>query len=155
VCPYSKRTLERWVSTYRKYGEKGLNPKSTEPKTQPNETPVWIKERVITIRKQNEKCALKIFWQMEKEGIPIKNRVIGKILRKEGLTRKYRVKRVKYRYIRAERKPGELVEIDVKYVPGTVQNREYFQYTGIDTASRWRHIEIFDEQSGFHSIRFL
>ncbi len=155
VCPYSKRTLERWVAAYKKYGETGLEPKSTEPKTQPNETPIWIKERIITIRRQTKKCALKIFWQMEKEGIPIKSRVVGKILKKEGLTRKYRVKRIKYKYIRSERKPGELVEIDVKYVPGTIQNREYFQYTGIDTASRWRHIEIFDEQSSFHSIRFL
>ena len=47
------------------------------------------------------------------------------------------------------------MEIDVKYVPGTIENKEYFQYTAIDTASRWRHLEIFDEQSSFHSIKFL
>lgn len=155
VCPYSKRSLERWVAEYRKRGEAGLEPKSTEPKTQPKETPIWIKEKIIETRKKTKKCALKIFWQMEKEGVPIKSRAIGKILKKEGLTRKYRVKRIKYKYIRAERKPGELVEIDVKYVPGTVANKEYFQYTAIDVASRWRQIEIFDEQSSYHSIEFL
>ncbi len=155
VCPYSKRTIERWIALYKKYGESGLEPKSTEPKTQPNETPIWIKERVITIRKKTKKCAMKIFWQMEKEGIPVKSRAIGKILKKEGLTRKYRVKRIKYKYIKAERKPGELIEIDVKYVPGRVQNRRYFQYTAIDVASRWRHIELFDEQSNYCSIQFL
>ncbi len=155
VCPYSKRTIERWVATYKKHGELRLEPKSTEPKTQPNETPIWIKERIIAIRKQTKKCALKIYWQMKKEGAPVKSRAIGKILKKEGLTRKYRTKRIKYKYIRAERKPGELIEIDVKYVPGRIKNRRYFQYTAIDVASRWRHIELFDGQSNYHSIQFL
>lgn len=31
VCPYGKRSLDRWVSNYKRYGEKGLEPKSTEP----------------------------------------------------------------------------------------------------------------------------
>jgi hypothetical protein len=35
VCPYSKRSLERWLSNYRKYGENGLVSKSTRPKTNP------------------------------------------------------------------------------------------------------------------------
>jgi IS30 family transposase len=43
----------------------------------------------------------------------------------------------------------------VKYVPGTVKNKRYFQYTAIDTASRWRYLRIFDEQSSFNSIEFL
>lgn len=92
---------------------------------------------------------------LKKEGIQINERTIGKILKREGLVRKYRVRKIKYKYIRAERQPGELVEIDVKYVPGTVGNHQYFQYTAIDTASRWRHLEVFDEQSSYHSIMFL
>ncbi len=155
ISSYGKRSLERWLAAYKKFGEVGLEPKSTEPKTQPNETPIWIKEKIIEIRKKTKKCALKIFWQMEKEGVPIKSRAVGKILKKEGLTKKYRIKRIKYKYIKAERKPGELIEIDVKYVPGTIENKEYFQYTAVDTASRWRHLEVFDEQSSYHSIKFL
>lgn len=155
VCPYGKRSVERWVAAYRKRGESGLEPRSTEPKTQLSETPIAVKERIIEIRKKTKKCALKIHWQIEKEGVCIHERTIGKILKKEGLTRKYRIKRIKYKYIKAERKPGELIEIDVKYVPGTIGNRAYFQYTAIDTASRWRHLEIFDEQSSYHAVRFL
>lgn len=33
--------------------------------------------------------------------------------------------------------------------------RRYFQYTAIDTASRWRYLAVYDEQSSYHSIRFL
>ena len=34
VSPHGKRSLERWVATYKSKGEAGLEPKSTEPKTQ-------------------------------------------------------------------------------------------------------------------------
>lgn len=155
VCPHGKRSLERWVAIYKKYGEIGLEPKSTEPKTQPKETAIWIKERVIEVRKQTKKCALKIHWQLQKEGIEIDERTVGKILKKEGLVRKYRVRKIKYKYIKAERRPGELLEIDVKYVPGYVAGRRYYQYTAIDTASRWRHLAVYDDQTSHHSIRFL
>lgn len=155
VCPHGKRSLERWVAAYKKHGEAGLEPKSTEPKTQPDETPIWIKERVIEVRKQTKKCAMKIHWQLEKEGIKIDTRTVGKILKKENLVRKYHIRKIKYKYIRAERKPGELLEIDVKYVPGKVAGRLYFQYTAIDTASRWRHLAVYDEQTSHHSILFL
>jgi transposase InsO family protein len=155
VCPHSQRSLERWVAVYKKKGEVGLEPKSTEPKTQKEETPIWIKERVIEIRKKTKKCALKIHWQLEKEEIYIHERTIGKILKKEGLVRKYRIKKIKYKYIKAERQPGELMEIDVKYVPGRVKNKRYFQYTAIDTASRWRHLKVYNEETNEHSVCFL
>ena len=155
VCPYGMRSLERWVSAYKKNGEDGLEPKSTEPKRYRNETPIRLKERVIEIRKETKKCALKIHWQMKKEGVALPARTIGAILKKEGLIRKYRIKKVKYKYIKAERKPGELIEIDVKHVPGTIAGKRFYQYTAIDTASRWRHLAIYDEECTYHSIRFL
>lgn len=155
VCPYSKRSLERWIQVYRHGGADALEPRSTAPKTNPRETPIWLKERIVKLRKKTGLCALKLFWDMEDEGINIHVRTIGKILKREGLVRKYRIKRIKYKYLRAERKPGELVEIDVKYVPGIIEGKRYFQYTAIDTASRWRHLAIFEEQSTWHSIQFL
>jgi transposase InsO family protein len=155
VCPYSTRSLERWCAAYRRHGEEGLRPQSTEPKRYRTETPIWLKEKVIAVRTTTRKCALRIHWQLRKEGVQIDARTIGKILKKEGLVRRYRVRKVTYKYIRAERKPGELVEIDVKYVPGTIQGRQYYQYTAIDTASRWRYLAVYDGQSTWNAIRFL
>lgn len=76
-------------------------------------------------------------------------------MKKEKLTRKYRVKRVKYKYLKTERRPGELIEIDVKYVPGMVADKQYHQYTAIDVATRWRYMAIYEEQSTYSSICFL
>lgn len=155
ACPHSGRSLKRWMAAFKIGGEAALQPKSTEPKSQPKETPIWIKERVTEVRKTTKKCALKIHWQLQKEGIEIDERTVGKILKKEGLVRKYRVRKITYKYIRAARKPGELLEIDVKYVPGKVAGKRYYQYTAIDTASRWRYLAVYDEQTTFNSIRFL
>jgi transposase InsO family protein len=155
VSPYSASSLKRWLKAFREGGVDALEPKSTEPKTQPKETPIWIKEQVIETRKETKLCAKKIHWRLAKYGLVVPISTIGKILKKEGLVRKYRVRKIKYKYIRAERKPGELVEIDVKYVPGSIANKRYYQYTAVDTSSRWRYLAVYDEQSSFHSILFL
>lgn len=155
LCPYGKRSLERWVAVYKKHGEAGLEPKSTRPKTHPKETPIQIKEQVIELRKQTKLCALKLKWRLGKAGVLLHERTVGKILKAEGLVRKYRVRRVKYKYIKALLQPGELLEIDVKYVPGMIAERQYFQYTAIDCASRWRYLGIYDQQTNNHALKFL
>ena len=155
VCPHSLRSLKRWLRAYREQGEEGLIPKSTKPKTNPKETPIWIKERVIALRKKTKLCAKKLKWRLAKQGIHLHERTIGKILKAEKLTRVYRSTRMRYKYIPVQRQAGELIEIDVKYVPGRLENKRFYQYTAIDTASRWRYLAIFEEQSNYHSVIFL
>ena len=155
VCPHSKRTLERWIATYKKKGEEGLDPKSTRPKTNPKETPIWIKERALSLRKETKKCALKLKWDLAEQGIFIHERTLGKFIKQEGLTRKYRVRKIQYKYVRVPLRPGEMIEIDVKYVPHKLKNKQYFQYTAIDVASRWRYLEVYEEQTKGNTIDFL
>ncbi len=114
VCPYGRRTLERWVAAYREGGKEAFIPRSTRPKTSPNETPIHIKEQVISLRKKTGLCAKKLSWKLEKEGIAIHERVAGKILKRECLVRTYRVRKVKTKCVKIPLQPGELMEIDVK-----------------------------------------
>lgn len=155
VCPHSQRSLERWVAAYKEYGEAGLVPRSTRPKTNPQETEIRIKERIIELRRKTKKCAQKLKWQLEKENICIHKNTVHKILKAEGLVRKYRIRKLRYKYIKVPLAPGELVEIDVKYVPEKLDNRQYFQFTAIDCATRWRHLEIYDQQTNTHAVIFL
>jgi hypothetical protein len=97
VCPYSQRSLERRLALLKKQGEAGLEPKSTRPKSNPKETPIRIKERIIELRKETKKCALKLKWCLEKEGIVIHENTIQKIIRREGLVRKYRTRKLNIR----------------------------------------------------------
>lgn len=155
VFPYGKRTLERWLAAFRAGGNQALEPRSTRPKTSPKETSIAIKEAILALRKKRKVCALKLHWKLKKQGIIIHERTIGKIIKAEGLVRKYRTKKITYKYLKVTLKPGELVEIDVKHVPGTIAGKAYFQYTAIDCASRWRYLRIFEEECTLSTITFL
>ena len=155
VCPFSERALKYWVAAYRKYGMAGLQNQSSRPKTNPNETPIRIKERIIELRKKKRRCALKLKWDLEDEGISIHQRTVGKILKAEGLTRRYRTRKIHWKYVRIPLKKGELVEIDVKHVPDRIKGRKYYQFTAIECATRWRYMEAYENESTLSAIKFL
>jgi len=155
LCPHSPRSLCRWLKAYREGGEEALTSKSTRPKTQPNETPIRVKEEVIALRKETKLCAQKLHWKLKKRGLVVPVRTIGKILKDEGLVKKYKTRKLKWKYVRLPLQAGELVEIDVKYVPYRLHERKYYQYTAIDKATRWRYVRVFDEMSSYHSCVFL
>lgn len=155
VCPFSERSLKYWLANFREYGMEGLDNKSTKPKSNPYETPIRVKERIIELRKDTKLCALKLNYKLRKEGIVINDRTIGKIIKTEGLVRKYRIRKLKYKYIKVPLAKGELVEIDIKYVPKRLGNRRYYQFTAIDCASRWRYLRIYDDMSNSSVIHFL
>ena len=150
-----KRTLERWVASYKKNGETGLIPRSTRPKSHPRETPIRIKEQIIALRAKTRLCARKINYKIKKENILIADRTIGKILKAEGLLRRYHPKKIRYKYIKLPLLSGELVEIDIKYVPENIEEKQYYQYTAIDCASRWRYLEAYDGMGNSETLDFL
>ena len=155
LCKYGKRTLERWVANYKQSGEAGLESKSTRPKSNPNETPIWIKEKIIEIRKDKNQCAQKIFWDLEEENIFVHCNTIQKIIKNEGLTKKYRTRKIKYDYVRIPLRKGEMVEIDVKFVPDRINGVRYYQFTGIDCATRWRYMQIYQEIDTASALAFV
>lgn len=155
VFPGGERTLERWVKAYKDNGEAGLAPKSTRPRSQPNETPIRIKERIIELRQDTKLCAKKLNYKLKKENILIHDRTIGKIIKTEGLVRKYRIRKLKYKYIKVPLAKGDLVEIDIKYVPDLISGKQYYQFTAIDCATRWRYLKIYDDFGNGSTIDFL
>jgi transposase InsO family protein len=155
VCPHGKRSLERWVAAYKESGEAGLEPRSTRPKTNPNETPIRIKERIIELRTDKKQCSKKIMWDLQDEGIVVHFNTIQKIIKKENLTRKYKSRKAKPNYIRIPLKKGEIVEIDVKFVPSRIDGKRFYQFTAIDCASRWRYLQAYQDIDNVSSLAFL
>jgi len=155
VCPFSPRALKYWLADFKREGMAGLENKSTRPKSQPGETPIRIKERIIELRRATKLCARKLNYKLKKENILINDRTIGKIIKAEGLVRKYRIRKLKYKYLKAPLAPGELIEVDIKYVPKRLKNKRYFQFTAIDCSSRWRYLKIYDDSGNGNAIKFL
>lgn len=94
-------------------------------------------------------------WDLQEENINIHCNTIGKIIKKEDLTKKYRTRKIKYNYVRIPLKKGELVEIDVKFVPDRIDGRRYYQFTAIDCASRWRYMQAYDNIDTMNAVAFL
>jgi len=154
ICPFSERSLKYWLAKYRENGIAGLQNHSTRPKSNSNETPIRIKERIIELRIETDLCAQKLHWKLAKENIHIHPRTIGKILKQEGLVRKYRSRKNKPQKTKTWQK-GEMVEIDIKYVPDRILGKRYYQFTAIDCASRWRYLEIYEDATNYSALKFL
>ncbi|RJR31694.1 transposase [Candidatus Parcubacteria bacterium] len=45
--------------------------------------------------------------------------------------------------------------MDIKYVPKTLGNRQYYQFTAIDCASRWRYLVVYDNMGSSEAVAFL
>lgn len=155
VCPFSARALKYWLANFRRQGLIGLENKSTRPKSQPRETSIRVKERIIELRNETKLCAKKLNYKLKKENILINDRTIGKIIKTEGLVRKYRIRKLKYKYLRIPLAKGDLVEIDVKYVPDLISEKRYYQFTAIDCASRWRYLKIYGNMGNTEAINFV
>jgi len=155
VCPFSERSLKYWLANYRRYGIHGLENRSRRPKSNPNETPIRIKERIIELRRDKDQCAKKIDWDLQEEGIDIHFQTIQKIIKTEGLTRKYRSRKPKVNHLKKIWLPGEMVEIDIKWVPGRIKGERFYQFTAIDSASRWRYLNVYPFQSNVYAMKFL
>ena len=155
VCPFSLRSLKYWLAIFREHGINGLENKSRRPKTNPKETPFRIKERIIELRKDKKQCSLKIMWDLEEDNINIHFQTIQKIIKLDGLTRKYRTRKLKPNYVKIQLKKGEMVEIDVKFVPDRIEGKRYYQFTAIDCASRWRYMQAYEEIDNASALKFL
>ncbi len=155
ICPFSERSLKYWLFSFKKHEFDGLENKSTRPKSHPNETPIRIKNKILDLRQETRLSAIKLKWTLEKDGLFIHERTIGKLLKKNNRTRKYRIRKIKYKYIKAQLRPGELVEIDIKYVPEKIGRKRYYQFTAIDCSSRWRYLSIYDDMGNGSAINFL
>ena len=155
VCPFSKRTINNWLAAFREYGIEGLEDQSRRPKSNPHETPIRIKERIIELRKDKKQCSLKIMWDLQDEGVTIHFNTIQKIIKAEGLTRKYRKRKEGVPYQKKQWARGEMMEIDIKWVPGRIEGERYYQFTAIDVASKWRYLDAYPFASNGCAIAFL
>ncbi len=107
------------------------------------------------MRRKTGLCAKKLNYKLRKENILIHDRTIGKIIKSEKLVRKYRIRKLQYKYIKIPLAIGDLVEIDIKYVPDLINGKRYYQYTAIDCAARWRYLEIYENGDNESTLKFL
>ncbi|WP_058037919.1 leucine zipper domain-containing protein, partial [Rhodococcus sp. KB6] len=116
----SRQCASKWVNRYRKYGDLGLQDRSSAPKHQPTATAAEAVAEIEAMRRTRKWSASRITFELRTDGITIARRTVTKILRDLGLNRRRFIdpngeNNRKPQTIVAKR-PGQMVHVDVKKV---------------------------------------
>lgn len=116
----SRQCASTWVNRYRKYGDLGIQDRSSAPKHHPTATATEIVAEIESMRRTRNWSASRITFELRTDGIVIARRTVTKILRNLGLHRRRFIDpngetNRKPQVIIAKR-PGQMVHVDVKKV---------------------------------------
>lgn len=152
------RTFWRWRKRYDPFDLATLECRKRGPRKAPCRTSWDVERRVLALKREHpqwgrEKLAL----LLAREGVTLASRTCGRILARHSRSVRYRTRKRKAPKPRVNwaeiRLPGDLVQVDTKYV--SLGARRMFQYTAVDAVSRWRHAEIHAAQDGDATVAFL
>lgn len=150
----SRSWFYKWKALYNPKNLNSLNSSSRRPKCI-KAIPWTIVSEVCDWKRQNPKKShyyLYNLWIKEGKTPPCSPKTIYNYWKKRDLiiTRNKRARR-KTKLFNTASVPGELVQIDTKYLEG----RKRFQYTAIDVVSKWRVLRVYDKLNEANTIHFL
>lgn len=154
LSPFDYRTLKRWVKAYKEKGLEGLIPQSRRPHFHPRQYSAEFIEHVRQLRQKTDLGPDILEILLKREGIQASHSGLGKLLKREGLSRRKRMLQKKERWVPRSTVPGEVVEIDVAYAR-KFKGDWLYQFTAVDSCTRWRHLRVNPEQNNGTAIKFL
>lgn len=152
-----RATFYRWKRSFNPYDLRTVKYRSRKPKrTRSIDWDVVVEVCEWKRKKRNRNKShyyLYQLWLKEERTPPCCPKTIYNWWKRRGLidTRRKVRKRRKSKLFNKAIEPGELVQVDVKYLEG----RKRFQYTAIDVFSKWRHIRAFRKFNQNNSITFV
>jgi len=163
---YHRNTVANWVKRYNKKGILGLNDLPKTPLSKPRKkVSLDIVFKIVELRKQYPNFSkYKIRHILQNvHSMDISYSTIGRILKKKGLTDKKKSSKRRNASLRPKERyrkglkikgPGDLIQIDVKFVT-LIGGRQVYQFTAIDVLSKKRVLRIYPSKSSRNGKRFL
>lgn len=160
----NRQYIYRWLKRY-DHTTESMRKKSTRPHTSPRQQTAEELELVKKVYSRFRCDGLaEVFAQLKRRGY---TRSFCGL--KRAITRLKLMKRATERQLRTKNKrgpkrtytfPGELVQVDIKYVPREClkfkrNQKSYYQITAIDVMSSKRVLTMVDEKSMTHTIGFI
>lgn len=115
----SRACASKWVNRYRRYGELGLQDRSSAPIDQPSATSGAILVRIEKMRRTHKWSATRITFELHAVGVAISRRTVTRHLAALGLNRRRFIDPNGDSYREPQkiaRRPGHMVHVDVKKV---------------------------------------
>ncbi len=144
----ARPVLSRWWKRYQEEDLGGLQPRSRRPHHSPRQLPEAAVEEILRWRTRGWGAA-RIAVQL---GLGYGS--VYRLLRRLGQNRLPRVKRPPARRYEKQR-PGELLHLDIKFLPALRNARYDYEFAAVDDFSREAVACIRPEQSSQEATRFL
>jgi transposase InsO family protein len=143
----ARPVLSRWWARYHAEDLAGLEPRSRRPHRSPTRQGAAVKRAIADVRDFG--------WGVERiaDELGLGHGTVQRELERIGRNRLPHVARRPVRRYEKSR-PGELVHLDLKYLPA-IENRPEFEYAAIDDFSREGLATIARERSTVAATRFL
>ena len=150
-CGISRKTYYKWRKrfTEARRARQALLDRSRRPYHPRYRVTKALRRRLVTLRQQTHlgPVRLRLLLQAARVRAVPSAATIAKVLKTAGLTRRRRAKPKRYRRTFVVPRPGDLLQLDVKWVPYLVEGHQLYQYTAIDCCTRLRLVTFSDELS--------
>jgi len=144
----ARQVLSRWWQRYATDDLAGLAPKSRRPHASPTRISRGTVRRALQLREQR-RSAVWIARELE-----LGYGTVQRLLEAQGVNRLPRPARPAPRRYEKQR-PGELIHIDLKYLPALRNARNDFEFAAVDDFSREAVVWITTDQTSVAATEFL
>jgi transposase InsO family protein len=144
----SREVLGRWWTRYQADDLTGLQPHSRRPRRSPTRLATAVESRILRLR-QRRLSAVRIAHQLG-----VGHSTVQRVLERHGLNQLPRPTRPKPRRYEKQR-PGELLHLDLKFLPALRNARNDFEFAAVDDFSREAVVAIRTEQTSDAAAAFL
>ena len=144
----AREVLGRWWARYQVGDLGALTPLSRRPGRSPTRLSTGVERRIVRLRAQRL-SAVRIA-----HTLGIGHSTVQRVLERQGLNQLPRPVRPKPRRYEKQR-PGELLHIDLKYLPALRNARNDFEFAAVDDFSREAVVSIQTDQTSVAAAAFL
>jgi transposase InsO family protein len=141
----SRKTFYKWKKRWTQaQGEhSALLDRSRRPHHPKRHVKKGLQRRILALRKQTRLGPLRLrqlLLNQNLKKVP-STFTINKLLKHNGLTRPRKSRPKRYRRLFIVPRPGDLLQVDVKFVPYLIEARRLYQFTAIDCCTRLRIVQ--------------
>lgn len=144
----AREVLGRWWARYQAGDLAALQPLSRRPHRSPTRTRAATEQRILRLRAQR-RSAIRIA-----HDLGLGHSTVQRILERHGVNQWPRPARPKPRRYEKQR-PGELLHLDLKYLPALRNARHDFEFAAVDDFSREAVVAIGTDQTSAAAAAFL
>ena len=153
---FSQSVIVKWHKKSKVYGYHNIPTKSSRPKSHARQLKKAVIDRIVEIRKQNNRTSEVVHQQLMNEGVSVSLNSVRRTIDRAGLMKKR--SHLKRWHPPVDRpiplKAGDLIQMDTVHRMIDKKKRLYV-FTLIDVHSRWVYAKAYEKMSGQKSIEFV